>query len=166
MPQQDDDDDAPLRYRTGHDGTGRDFEFLDGDHVPLKVWLPESVEALLESWSTRLGVSKAGLVSQLLFAHLYGWCDLHAQFGEGVALATQRPRHAASRSPSYRPDLGKNVADVRTLVPVGMRDDLARLAAGAGLKLSAYARRVILDQFLGRIPVPMELPEPPFDEPA
>jgi len=25
---------------------------------------------------------------------------------------------------------------------------------------------VILDQFLGRMPVPIEIPEPPFDEPA
>ena len=162
MPQQD--DDSPQRYRISQDGTGRDFEFLTDNPVPLKVWLPESVETLLETWATRLGISKAGLVTQLLFAHLYGWCDLHAQYGDGAAWVSQRPRHAASRSPTYRPDLGKNIADVRAYVPTRMRDDLARLAADAGLKMSAYARRVILDQFLGRMPMPMELPEPPFDE--
>lgn len=164
MPQQD--DDSPHRYRISQDGTGRDFEFLLDDPVPLKVWLPESVETLLETWATRLGISKAGLVTQLLFAHLYGWCDLHAEFGDGAVWASQRPRHAASRSPTYRPDLGKNIADVRAYVPARMRDDLASLAAVAGLKMSAYARRVILDQFLGRMPMPIELPEPPFDEPA
>ena len=49
-------------------------------------------------------------------------------------------------------------------VPPRVRDDLSDLATAAGLKLSAYARRIILDQFIGRMPVPMELPEPPFDE--
>lgn len=165
MPQQDDDD-APLRYPVAHAGTGRDFEFLAGDLVPLKVWLPESVEALLETWATRLGVSKAGLVTQLLFAHLYGWCDLHAHYGDDAGWAVPRPRHVASRSPTYRPDLGKNIADVRAYVPARMRDDLTRLAGNHGLKTSAYSRRVILDQFLGRMPVPIELPELPFDEPG
>ena len=165
MPQQDDDD-ASRRYPLAHAGTGRDFEFLTGDPVAIKVWLPESVETLLETWASRLGVSKAGLVTQLLFAHLYGWCDLHAHYGDEARWAVPRPRHAASRSPSYRPDLGKSIADVRAYVPSQMRDDLARLAEGQGLKVSAYARRVILDQFLGRMPVPIELPEPPFDDPA
>jgi len=165
MPQQDDDD-ASLRYPVARAGTGRDFEFLTGEPVPIKVWLPESVETLLETWATRLGLSKAGLVTQLLFAHLYGWCDLHAHYGDEAGWAVPRPRHAASRSPSYRPDLGKSIADVRAYVPSQMRDDLARLAERHGLKISAHARRVILDQFLGRMPVPIEIPEPPFDEPA
>lgn len=164
MPQQD--DDASHRYPIAHAGTGRDFEFLTGDLVAIKVWLPETVETLLEAWATRLGVSKAGLVTQLLFAHLYGWCDLHAHYGDEARWAVPRPRHAASRSPSYRPDLGKSIADVRAYVPGQMRDDLARLAEREGLKISAYARRVILDQFLGRMPVPIELPDAPFDEPA
>ena len=165
MPQQDDDD-TSRPYPVAHAGTGRDFEFLTGEPVPIKVWLPETVETLLETWASRLGVSKAGLVTQLLFAHLYGWCDLHAHYGDEARWAVPRPRHAASRSPSYRPDLGKSIADVRAYVPSQMRDDLARLAEGEGLKISAYARRVILDQFLGRMPVPIELPESPFDEPA
>ena len=167
MPDRDDplDELAPRRrFRAAARGTGRDFGFLDAEPVSLKIWLPESVEGLLDDWSLRLGTSKSGLVSQLLFTHLYGWCDLHAQYGAEAAWVTQRPRAAASRSPSYRPDLGKNVADVRMFVPPRVRNDLSDLATAAGLKLSAYARRIILDQFIGRMPVPMELPEPPFDE--
>lgn len=162
MPDSDDDAPAPRR---GPLGTGRDFDFLAVEPVALKVWLPESVEQLLDAWADRLRIPKTGLVSQLLFAHLYGWCDLHAHFGDEAAWLMQPARFAASRSPSYRPDLGKNIADVRVFVAPRVRDDLAALAAAAGLKLSAYARRVILDQFLGRMPVPMELPEPPPDEP-
>ncbi len=167
MPDHDDPTDELAhrrRFRAAARGTGRDFRFLDSEPVPLKIWLPESVEGLLDDWSLRLGTSKSGLVAQLLFSHLYGWCDLHAQYGAEAAWVTQRPRAAAARSPSYLPDLGKNIADVRVFVPPKVRDDLATLATAAGLKLSAYARRVILDEFLGRMPVPMELPEPPFDE--
>jgi len=39
-----------------------------------------------------------------------------------------------------------------------MKADLEGLAAIQGLKVSAYARRVVLDQVLGRAPHPLEFP--------
>ena len=133
--------------------TGRDYGFLTDDPVPLKIWLPEAAETLIERDAARQGITKAALIGQLLFAHLYGSHDLHDQLSRQAPWLSQRPRAVASRSPSYRPELGKNIADVRLFIPSRMRIELQALATASGLKLSAYARQVILDEWFGLAPL-------------
>ncbi|MCU0868020.1 MAG: hypothetical protein MUF30_00245 [Burkholderiales bacterium] len=144
-------------------GTGRDLDFLRAAPTPLKVWLPESAETLLDRWAAAHGMTKAGVVAQILITHLYGWCDLEAHFGDATFWNTATSRAAASRSPAYRTELGKSIADVRLQIPPQARQDLAALADACGLKISAYARRVIVDHFFGRMPTPIEIGEPPAD---
>lgn len=145
-------------------GTGRELDFLQAAPVPLKVWLPESAERLLDQWAAAHGMTKAAVVAQILVTHLYGWCDLEAHFGDATFWNTAASRTAASRSPAYRTELGKSIADVRLLVPPQVRQDLVALGAARGLKVSAYARRVIVDHFFGRMPTPVEMGDPPADE--
>lgn len=132
--------------------TGRDYGFLSDDPVPLKIWLPEAAEAQLARQAVRQGLTKAALVGQVLFSHLYGTSALQLQLTKQSPWLSQRPRAVASRSPSYRPELGKNIADVRLFIPARMRVELQELATASGLKLSAYARRVILDEWFGQAP--------------
>lgn len=137
-------------------GTGRDFRFLTDDPVSLKIWLPEAAETVIERDAARRGMTKAALIGQMLFAHLYGAQDLQDQLSRQAPWLSQRPRIAASRSPSYRPELGKNIADVRLFIPSRMRMELQALADASGLKLSAYARQVILDECFGLAPLEQE----------
>jgi hypothetical protein len=134
----------------------RDYGFLDDDPVPLKVWLPEAVETMVEELARQRDLPKSTLIGQLLFAHLYGWHDLELVLAHGGGRLGSAPLEAESRSPGYRTELGKSVADVRLFVAPRMKADLERLAEGQGLKLSAYARRVVLDQVMGRAPHPLE----------
>jgi hypothetical protein len=145
------------RHRPPPTTTGRDLAFLDASPVPLKVWLPESAERLLDQWAADHGMTKSAVVAQILVTHLYGWCDLEAHFGDATFWNTPASRSAASRSPAYRAELGKSIADVRVLVPPQVRSDLLEMGAMRGLKVSAYARRVVIDHFFGRMPTPVEL---------
>jgi hypothetical protein len=137
----------------------RDYGFLDDDPVPLKVWLPETVEAMVEDLARQRDLPKSQLIARLLFAHLYGWHDLEVLLARSGGRLGNAPIEVESRSPGYRAELGKSVADVRVFIAPRMKADLERLADTQGLKLSAYARRVVLDQVLGRAPHPLELPD-------
>jgi len=134
----------------------RDYGFLDDDPVPLKVWLPETVEALVEELARQRDLPKSTLIGQFLFAHLYGWHDLEWVLAQRGGRLGNAPLEVESRSPGYRAELGKSIADVRLFVAPRMKADLEGLAAIQGLKISAYARRVVLDQVLGRAPHPLE----------
>jgi hypothetical protein len=134
----------------------RDYGFLNDDPVPLKVWLPETVETMVEDLARQRDLPKSTLIRQLLFAHLYGWHDLEWLLAHGGGRLANAPLEAESRSPGYRAELGKSIADVRLFVAPRMKADLERLAEIQGLKVSAYARRVVLDQVLGRAPHPLE----------
>jgi hypothetical protein len=134
----------------------RDYGFLDDDPVPLKVWLPETIEAMVEELARQRDLPKSTLIGHFLFAHLYGWHDLELVLAHGGGRLGNPPLDVQSRSPGYRAELGKSVADVRLFVAPRMKADLERLADIQGLKLSAYARRVVLDQVLGRAPHPLE----------
>lgn len=134
----------------------RDYGFLDEPPVPLKIWLPETAERLVEALARQRDLPKSGLLVRLLFAHLYGWHDLEALLGRTGGRLVNAPLEAESRSPGYRVELGKSVADVRVFVAPRMKSDLEALAAQQGLRLSAYARRVVLDEVLGRAPHPLE----------
>jgi hypothetical protein len=136
----------------------RDYGFLDADPVPLKVWLPETVETMVEELARQRQQPKSALISQLLFAHLYGWHDLEVLLARTGGRLVNAPLEAESRSPGYRVELGKSIADVRVFVAPRMKADLERLAQARGLKLSAYARRVVLDNILGQVPHPSEIP--------
>ncbi|MBX9965371.1 MAG: hypothetical protein K2Y35_20110 [Burkholderiales bacterium] len=145
----------PYQVKSDSD-VARDYRFLDADPVPLKVWLPETVEAMVEDLAKQQDVAKAALLGRLLFAHLYGWHDLEVLLARTGGRLVHAPVEAESRSPAYRTELGKSIADIRVFVAPRMKEDLERLAAAQGLKLSAYARRVVLDQVLGRAPHPLE----------
>lgn len=134
----------------------RDYGFLDDEPVPLKVWLPETVEAMVEDLARQRDLPKSGLIGRLLFAHLYGWHDLEVLLTRTGGRLVNAPLEVESRSPGYRTELGKSIADIRVFVAPRMKSDLESLAAAQGLKLSAYARRVVLDQVLGRAPHPLE----------
>jgi hypothetical protein len=140
----------------GDSDVARDYRFLDADPVPVKVWLPETVEAMIEELARQQDVSKAGLIARILFSHLYGWHDLQVLLARTGGKLVHAPLEAESRSPAYRTELGKSIADIRVFVAPRMKDDLEQLATAQGLKLSAYARRVVLDQVLGRTPHPLE----------
>lgn len=136
----------------------RDYGFLDDDPLPLKVWLPETVEAMVEDLARQRDLPKSTLIGQLLFAHLYGWHDLELVLAHSGGRLGNTPLEVESRSPGYRAEIGKSIADVRLFVAPRVKADLERLAQIQGLKLSAYARRVVLDQMLGRAPHPLEFP--------
>lgn len=140
----------------GDSDVARDYRFLDADPVPIKVWLPETVEAMIEELARQQDVSKAGLLARILFSHLYGSHDLQVLLARTGGKLVHAPLEAESRSPAYRTELGKSIADIRVFVAPRMKDDLEHLATAQGLKLSAYARRVVLDQVLGRTPHPLE----------
>ncbi len=135
---------------------GRDYAFLDEEPIALKVWLPETIETMVEVLARRQGLAKSTIIARLLFAHLYGWHDLEALLVRNGGRLGSAPLEAESRSPGYRTELGKSVADVRIFVAPRMKEDLEALAAAQGLRLSAYARRIVLDQVLGRAPHPLE----------
>ncbi|MCW5623808.1 MAG: hypothetical protein KIT73_03715 [Burkholderiales bacterium] len=134
-----------------HDHTDDPDGVLHGPSVPLKIWLPELAEAMLEAEAARHGLTRSAVIIRALFGYLYGEPELERQIARTAPFVTQRPQHVESRSPRYRPELGKNIADVRLLVPARIRDDLERLAARDGLKVSAFVRRILVDRWFGHV---------------
>lgn len=154
---------APPRQKNVITMTGRDFSIFDGDSIPLKFWLPESIETMMNEMSSKFDTSNSDMYRQILFGHLYGRYDLngllerndHRFALNGRVLFSVKATSPAL--PGGLPDSAsapkeKSVADVKVWVPSRMKHDLQMLADRNGVRLSEYVRAVVVEQLLGNLP--------------
>lgn len=158
------------------DGTGRQFAGAASE-VPLTVWLPESVERIVEALADARETTRSALIRHILFRHLYGTFDLHALIKRGnhdysgwhQSRATILFSRSSKVSPEAGPpvqnlpnvaDLSHSVANLKVFVSAQIKQDLADLAAARRLLLSAYARHTVMTDLLGQTAV-LPLAQPP-----
>lgn len=161
-------------------GSGREFVGKIAE-VPLTLWLPDSVEKIVEALAAERETTRSGLLRHILFRHLYGTFDLHAlaKRGNNDYSGWHQSRDAImfSRSPiretekTYQTQtlpnvagLSHNVANLKVFVSAQIKADLSGLAIARGLLLSAYARHVVMTDLLGHTAVlPLEQPPEGLD---
>lgn len=114
-----------------------------------KLWLPERLEAALAAVSAEADASRPDTLRAELFVHVHGLhrlaelCEF-ARRDDGEEL-----KASAKRSPGVAM-LGKATEAFRLWLPRRLRDDVAGLAAGAGLGWSDYVRRLLVSRLLGQ----------------
>lgn len=154
-------------------GSGRQF-LGKVSEVPLTLWLPESVEKIVEALAVERETTRSGLLRHILFRHLYGTFDLHALAKHGnhdysgwhhTRSAIMFSRGLVKESElGYKPQslpnvasLSHSVADMKVFVSAQIKSDLAGLARNRKMLLSAYARHVVMTDLLGHTAVmPLE----------
>lgn len=125
-----------------------------GERATLTFWIPERIDALLAAREQQHGKSRSDVLRGILCRYLYGLCGSP----EGTP-ARRLPEARATRGQwgGRMPELGKNVVEAKLWLPRRWRDDLAALAAEAGITLSHFAREVLVTQLLGHAYLPARL---------
>jgi hypothetical protein len=155
-------------------GTGRQYSDAVSE-VPITLWLPDSVERIVEAMADERQTTRSKLLRHILFRHLYGTLDLHALARRGNQTYSgwhdEEPMKKASSKrfelmvefkPQVLdnvPDLEHSVANLKVFVSRQIKEDLASMARIKGMQLSAYARHVVMTDLLGHTAVlPIEQP--------
>lgn len=156
----------PMRFAELVNGMGGfgDFRYHD---TAFKFWLPEAANQALEEMSQRSSISMSELLRQMFATHCYGIYAYQVMietipgiFCEAVSPLFSRrsvePPPGKKRVDTYWvPELGKNVMPIKVWVPKRMRNDLQLLADHVGIKLSQYAREIVIARLLGHGTLPM-----------
>lgn len=118
----------------------------------LTFWIPERIDAALSEHERRKGISRSACVRAILRQYLYGLCG---------GPSSPRPRLRGNARKSDRggwggrtPELGKNTVEVKLSLPRVWREDLASIAAEAGITLSHFAREILVVHVLGHAYLP------------
>lgn len=134
----------------------RDYDQLRNCDTPLKFWLSEPVEKMIDEMCAFQDTSASDLIRQILFIHLYGRYDLFGliERQDNTFKLNGRIRFSESidEVKGSVPPVAKNIADVKVWIPKQMKADLQGLADGSGKKLSAYVREVLQVHLFGTIP--------------
>ena len=129
--------------------------FRPDAQVPMKVWLPEPVDAALKQLTDISNQSRAEYIREMLFIYVYGHIVLEQMRQQMDGLFYRKSRPLYSRTGNRAPALGKNSINYKVWLPVKLRDDLQALAAGAGITLSHFVREVLISAVLGHLTLPV-----------
>lgn len=157
----------PMKFAQLLDGMG-DFSDFKNHDAALKFWIPEPASEALEELSRRNGDSMSEALRQFFAAHCYGIYafqvmkeaipELFKEPGPESIMFSRRwdePPPNKKRVDTYWvPELGKNVAPIKVWIPARMRGDLQALADHVGIKLSQYAREIVISRLLGHGTLP------------
>lgn len=121
------------------------------ERAALTFWIPERLDGLLADCEGRCGKTRSELLRDILRQYLYGLCG-----APETTPARTMPAASAARGQwgGRMPQLGKNIVEAKLWLPCRWRDDLAALAAEAGITLSHFAREVVATQLLGHAYLP------------
>ncbi len=161
-----------------------DFHEFESAKVPVKVWLPEPMDLILRELSEYFVLSRTELIKQTLFIYVYGryrFEQMRLQkkgfFAPPILFSrsgdrTKTPLRKSTKSeeealknpvdtgdwdgdePATQASLGKNFFNYKVWMPERMRDDAARLADHAGIKLSHFIREVLISTYMGHLRLP------------
>ena len=141
--------------------TGRNYSEYSSNDVALKFWLPLSAEKKIDELCTYFDTCASDFIRQILFIHLYGRYDLiglierqdnRFDLAEKKHDRFSRPPQSDVPTVPDAPPKEKNIADVKVWLPSKMKADLKGLAERRQMKLSRYARLVILNHLFGNLP--------------
>ena len=143
-----------------------DFSDLQNHDVALKFWLPEAANEALKELSAMDGESMSEMLRRFFAQHCYGVYAFQVM-NEAIPGLFKDPlpvmfmRSVEEDPPGKKrvvtywvPELGKNVMPVKVWVAQRMRQDLQILADHAAIKLSQYAREIVISRLLGHGTLP------------
>ena len=129
--------------------------FRPDAQAPMKVWLPEPVDAALKQLTDIGNQSRSEYIREMLFIYVYGRLAFEQMRQQMDGLFYSKTRPLYSRTGNRAPVLGKNSINYKVWLPVKLRDDLQALAAGAGITLSHFVREVLISAVLGHLTLPV-----------
>lgn len=136
--------------------TGEFVAFRPDTWEPVKVWLPEPLDAALKQLTDIGFHSRSHYIREALFLYVYG-CYAFEQMKaqeDGFFYVDDRHTTMFSRSPNRAPTLGKNSINYKIWLPTKLRNDLEGLAKDAGIALSHFVREVLISSLLGHLTLP------------
>lgn len=166
---------------TRYDG---DFAEFGSAKVSVKVWLPEPIDLILRELADYFSLSRTELIKQTLFIYVYGRYRFEQMRLQKEGFFRQLPMFSRSGDrtkaplrklskkeqeelkrqveassgdsdePATQASLGKNFFNYKVWMPTLLRDDAARLADHAGIKLSHFIREVLISTYMGHLRLP------------
>lgn len=147
-------------------GSGLEYKPFATDDVSIKLWLPEKLIDKLDELAAYFQESRPNLIRFLLFVHVYGRYEFECMRSEHAGLFTPADIPAVLRrkesdkgdlesgevAPTRRDVqlmLGKSDADFKLWLPSALKTELEELANRAGMKLSAYLRKILVEVLFG-----------------
>lgn len=116
------------------------------EQATLTFWIPERIDALLAAQERYHCRTRSDTLRAILRQYLYGLCG---DADSTPALLPPAARQSRGQWGGRLPGLGKNIVEAKLSLPQRWRDDLAVLAAEAGITLSHFTREVVVSQLLG-----------------
>jgi len=157
-------DRRPLAFEQILAGMG-DLSALANNDTPTKFWLPEAAALALEDFSKIQGLSASEMLRHFFASHCYGvyvvellrrkspdvFSDANIRFN----VESSDPPPGKKREVTYWvPELGKNIAPIKTWIAGRLRKDLQALADHTGIPLFQYLREIVISRLLGHGMVP------------
>ncbi|MBS0200232.1 MAG: hypothetical protein JSR70_07250 [Proteobacteria bacterium] len=121
------------------------------EQTMLTFWLPERIDTLLCAHERRCQCSRSEVLRAILRQYLYG---ISGDPGEMPALSQPVVQVRRGEWGGRLPQLGKNAAQAKLMVPQRWSQDLAALGAEAGITRSHFAREVVVTALLGHAYLP------------
>lgn len=161
-----------------------DFAEFESAKVAVKVWLPEPVDLILRELGEYFALSRTELIKQTLFIYVYGRyrfeqmrlqkegffssVPMFSRSGDRTKNTGLKPSNKELEelkkqaeeigwdgdAPATQASLGKNFFNYKVWLPARLRDDAARLADHAGIKLSHFIREVLISTYMGHLRLP------------
>ncbi len=155
----------PMKFTEIVEGMG-DFSDLRNHDCALKFWLSEPAMEALREMCARNGDSVSEVLRQFFAHHCYGIYAYYVMT-DAIPNLFKEPEPPRFRTVQEKipvgkkrvttywvPELGKNVMPVKIWIAQRMRDDLQVLADHVDLKLSQYAREIVISRILGHGTLP------------
>ncbi len=117
----------------------------------LTFWLPERIDTLLGAHERRCQCSRSEVLRAILRQYLYG---ISGDPDQTPALSQPTVQVRRGEWGGRLPQLGKNTAQAKLLVPSRWSRDLTALGAEAGVTRSHFAREVVVTSLLGHAYLP------------
>jgi len=155
-----------MRFAQLVNSMGEFDDFREHD-TALKFWLPEAASEALKEMAGRSAISMSELLRQLFATHCYGIYAYQVMIDTDPKIfrdpasvyysrALQDIPDGKKRIDTYWvPELGKNVMPIKVWIPKRMREHMQLLADHVGIKLSQYAREIVIARLLGHGTLPM-----------
>ncbi|MBS0217372.1 MAG: hypothetical protein JSR63_04225 [Proteobacteria bacterium] len=117
----------------------------------LTFWLPERIDTLLVAHERRCQCSRSDMLRAILRQYLYG---ISGDPDQTPALSQPVVQVRRGEWGGRLPQLGKNIAQAKLLVPSRWSQDLSALGAEAGVTRSHFAREIVVTALLGHAYLP------------